>query len=446
MKTKKKVTIVKLLALTMCILMLCSFAVACTKDEPSQSTPAKKDTTEKKDITEAAEPEVVEADPITIEFFQQKGEEGPQKGYQMVIDNFAVEYPHITIEMNTVPDPGKVLVSRIASDDLPPLFSDYPTQMQFKEKVENGFIEKLSGQELLSRINPAAIAMSVANDGETYAVPLSNNYYGVYYNIDIFEENGFEVPTTYADFIALCQTMVDLDMVPIGTAAKGNMAHIYQCMNVAWIDQGFEKILEVAAGEATLSGDPDYIDFGEKLLEVFSFSNEDTLGMDNGAMWENFANGKYPMALAGSYARGTILIANPDLNMGIFPLPNDTLEDTKILTGVDAALCISAMASDEEKDAGLKFLDFLTRGEQAQIFCDADGAPSCVVEVEYKNLGAKPVVDMIANGQIHDWAKAIVPGTISTDVYNLSQGVLIDKDVAKLLTDTDESIKINAAD
>ena len=43
-------------------------------------------------------------EPLTIEFFQQKGEEGPQKGYQAIIDKFNEENTDIKIEMNTVPD------------------------------------------------------------------------------------------------------------------------------------------------------------------------------------------------------------------------------------------------------------------------------------------------------------------------------------------------------
>ena len=69
-------------------------------------------------------------DVLTIEFFQQKGEEGPQKGYQAIIDKFNAENPDIVIEMNTVPDAGTVLTSRISSGDIPVIFSDYPTQMQ----------------------------------------------------------------------------------------------------------------------------------------------------------------------------------------------------------------------------------------------------------------------------------------------------------------------------
>lgn len=62
-------------------------------------------------------------EPLKIEFFQQKGEEGPQKGYKEIIDKFNKENSDIEIEMNTVPDAGTVLTSRISSGDIPVILS-----------------------------------------------------------------------------------------------------------------------------------------------------------------------------------------------------------------------------------------------------------------------------------------------------------------------------------
>ncbi len=65
------------------------------------------------------------------------------------------------------------------------IFSDYPTQMQFKQKVANGYVQDLSRQA----------------EGGSYALPYSRNHMGVFYNQTIFEENGVEVPTTWEEFL-----------------------------------------------------------------------------------------------------------------------------------------------------------------------------------------------------------------------------------------------------
>ncbi len=134
---------------------------------------------------------------MTIEFFQQKGEEGPQKGYQAIIDKFNAANPDIKIEMNTVPDAGTVLTSRISSGDIPVIFSDYPTQQQFRQKVANGYVQDLSGQDFLKNVNESSLEMTKQEDGGYYALPYSRNYMGVFYNMDIFEENNLEIPETW---------------------------------------------------------------------------------------------------------------------------------------------------------------------------------------------------------------------------------------------------------
>lgn len=424
------------LAMILSVIMIATAFAGCGSSENASTTTK----AENSDTDSAAKP-------LTVEFFQQKGEEGPQKGYQLIIDNFNNEYPNIKIEMNTVPDAGKVLTSRIASNDIPPIFTDFPTQLQFKQKVTNGFVEKLSGNQFLDRINPGAIEMSKATDGELYALPYSNNFYGVYYNKDIFAENNLSIPKTYDEFINICKTLKEKGITPLGITSKdpGQVGHMFQGMNVAWMANGFETISSVIDKKAKIEGNADYKVFAEKLTNLFTYANDDALGIANTSMWENFANGKYAMALTGSYARGTILIANPNLKMGIFPIPNDTYEKTNILSGIDAAVCISAKASAEEKAAGLKFLEFLSRTEQAQIFCDNDGAPSALKDVKYKDDGVQPIIDIIKAGQVHDWAASTIASNVTSDVYSVTQGFLVHKDVNKYLKELDSSIEISSA-
>ncbi len=385
---------------------------------------------------------------LTLEFFQQKMEEGPQKGYQAIVDKFNEENPDIKIEMNTVPDAGTVLTSRIASGDIPVIFSDYPTQQQFKQKVANGYVQDLSDQEFLSNVEDSAMEMSRQEDGKDYALPYSRNYMGVYYNQEIFDEYGLEIPETWDEFTALCDTLQSNGITPIGIMGKdpGRVGHGFQCMTVAWDPEGIEAIEKTVAGETKLEEDEGFRQIAEKTVKLLSYCNEDVIGLADTTCWENFANGQYAMCITGSYARGTLLIANPDLKMGVFPLPNDTKETTNTLAGIDAAICVSAKASDEEKEAAYKFLAYLAETENAQIFCDNDGAPSCIKGVTPNYDGIEPMMDLINAGQVHDWMASTIDNNIVTDLYNVTQGFWSEKDVDSYLKQMDESIAITSAE
>ncbi len=435
----------KLLAILLASIMLVSF-VSCSS-EPAE-TPAEDtaDTATTEDTAEDAAEEPA-GEVLTIEYYQQKGEEGPQKGYQEIVDRFNAEYPQYIVEMNTVPDPGEVLTSRIASGDIPPIFTDFPTQIQFEAKIENGYIEELTGQDFLSRVNPSAIEMSTSDNGGIYALPYSNNFYGIFYNIDIFEEHGIEIPTTHDELIEVFETLEAAGVQPLGIDAKdpGRIGHMFQGMNVAYMAEGIETIEAVVAGEATLTGNAEYQEFARKMLEIFSYANDDALGVTHNILWEEFANGKYAMTPTGSYSRGTMMIANPDANLGIFPIPNDSVETTNTLSGIDSAVALSAHATDAEKEAGIMFLEFLTRTENAQIFCDNDGAPSCITEVVYKDAGTQPMIDIIQDGRVHDWAAATIPGNITGDIYSVAQGFLIHQNIDQFLEEMDASIELTSA-
>lgn len=390
---------------------------------------------------------VMAEEPLKIEFFQQKSEEGPQKGYQTLIDQFNAENPDVVIEMNTVPDPGTVLTSRISSGDIPVIFSDYPTQTQFRQKVANGYVQDLSSQDFLSNVNESSLEMTKQEDGGYYALPYTRNYVGVYYNKQIFADNGLEIPKTWEEFIAVCDKLKEAGITPLGLHGKdpGRVGHDFQCSLVAWAPDGVEIFEKAAAGETKIEDEPEIRTVFEKMATLLSYANEDALALSDTNCYENFVNGQYAMCITGSYARGTIASIKPDLETGVFPLPNDTYEDTKCLSGIDAAICVSAQASDEEKEAAYRFLSFLAETESAQTFCDYDGAPSCINGVVNDDEGIAPMTEIINAGQTHDWMASTIDNNIITDLYNVVQGFWADKDVDSVLKNLDASIAVTSA-
>ncbi len=449
-KMKKKLAVILCAAMTFTALAGCGQTAqpAENKNETTQEEAQEPDGEDAGETYENAADEQASGEVLTIEFFQQKGEEGPQKGYQAIIDKFNAENPDIVIEMNTVPDAGTVLTSRISSGDIPVIFSDYPTQMQFKQKVANGYVQDLSGQAFLENVNPSSLDMSRQDDGGSYALPYSRNYMGVYYNKTIFEENGVEVPTTWEEFQQVCETLQVAGITPMGLFGKdpGRVGHMLQCAVVAWAPNGVETIEKTVAGEATIAEDTEFPQVFEKMKKLFTYANEDALALSDTQCWENFANGKYAMCITGSYARGTISSLNENLEVGVFPLPNDTVETTNSLSGIDAAVCVSARASEEEKEAAYRFLAYLAETENAQIFCDNDGAPSCINGVVNDDTGIAPMVELINAGQTHDWMASTINNNIVTDLYNVVQGFWADKDVDAVLKNMDASIAVTSAE
>lgn len=395
---------------------------------------------------EEQQQEQVSGEALRIEFFQQKGEEGPQKGYQAIIDKFNAENPDIVIEMNTVPDAPTVLTSRISSGDIPVIFSDFPTQVAFRQKVANGYIQDLTGQAFLDNVEASSLELAKQEDGGYYALSYSRSFMGVYYNRTIFEEHGLSVPATWEEFLTVCETLKAAGITPMGLHGKdpGRVGHTFQCTLNAWAPNGVEIIEKAVAGETKIEGNEEFIQAFDKMKTLFTYANEDALALSDIQCYEQFANGQYAMCITGSYARGTIESLNADLDLGIFPLPNDTKETTKCVAGIDAAICVSAKATEEEKAAAYRFLAYLAEPENAQLFYDSDGAPSCIKGVVNNDEGIAPIIEILSAGKTHDWMASTISNNVSTDLYNVVQGFWADQDVDTLLKNMDASIAVTS--
>lgn len=380
-----------------------------------------------------------------VEFFQQKMEEAPQRAYAEAVAKFQEENPDVVIELNTVPDAGTVLQQRISTGDIPAIFSDYPTQMQFKTKVSNGYIQSLEGQEWLERVNPGMLALAAYTDGTAYALPLSQNYMAIFYNIDIFEANGItELPKTWDELIAVCDKLVAAGVTPFSFGDKdpGRTGHCFQALSQATWPGIVDYFVSVVNGEAKVADNPDpFKKIGERMLKLHEYALGDYMGTSDTAMWENFANGQTAMCITGSYARGTIMIANPDLNLGAFPVPGDVYDESPLLTGVDAALCVSAEASEEAKEIGLKFLEFMSRPENAQAWSDIDGAPSCMLGTTYSDPRVAPVIEKAQTGVVTDWYASKLASQVYNEIYNAVQELLLEKDLDAFIDNLDEAIE-----
>ena len=66
--------------------------------------------------------------------------------------------------------------------------------------------ETVDGKTVLEKINNE-YKKSIYYNGHTYRLPWTSGVPGIYYNAKMFEENGWSVPTTTAELLALCNTI-----------------------------------------------------------------------------------------------------------------------------------------------------------------------------------------------------------------------------------------------
>ena len=75
-------------------------------------------------------------------------------------------------------------------------------------------VDEETGKKMEDFINPNVRDYGRLTNGNDYVIPLSDGAVGIVYNVDMFEENDWQVPTTLEELVALCDT-INAAQIPV---------------------------------------------------------------------------------------------------------------------------------------------------------------------------------------------------------------------------------------
>jgi raffinose/stachyose/melibiose transport system substrate-binding protein len=370
-----------------------------------------------------------------VEFFQFKGE--AVATFDKLIAQFEKEHPEIEIVQNNVPSPDAALRTRLVKNDVPPLMSLNGNGGTYGDLAKAGIFRDFSDDPALENISEASI--KVLQDlghvpDEINGVPFANNADGIIYNVDLFNQLGLTVPTTWDELIATAEKIKAAGKVPF-----------YHTWKEAWTTQPpFNPLAQNIppedfweqreAGEVTFS--EEYPQVAEQLLELKQYGPADPFRFDYNTGNRAMADGEAVMYLQGIWAIPSIRGINEDINLGVFPFPatNDP-ERNRMVSGVDILLTMPAEETGLEQEA-LTFIRWLTQPGPAKQYADEQVHFSAVEGVKQEDPTLAPLNPIFEGGNIVGFADHNIPTSIPLD--NMLQSFLIEGDVKGFLTDLDE--------
>ena len=261
----------------------------------------------------------------------------------------------VTLEMPSSDQYESVLQARLAGDDAPDLYTLHSNIISMYNKA--GHLTDLSNEPLASKIYENVKA-TVSLDGKLLAVPIESQAWGVLYNKTIFEECGLTPPNTLTELKAVCEAL----------KAKG-----YTPFMLAYQEQWVPQLMTALTLGGKVSGElPDWVDrmykdegSYEEVRDIFGpidviMQNGTERAMEEGSQAgaADFAIGKAAMFVQGTWAAGTIMETNPDMKLGVFPLPvNDNPECTRVNLSTSTTLAV--YPESKEMDLALKFANYV---------------------------------------------------------------------------------------
>ena len=289
-----------------------------------------------------------------------------------VFDAFSKKYPNIKVKFDPTnpPDYNATLRLQLEGGIGPDVMyaRSYATGVQL---FKDGYFADLEGLPGLNdNYTSGAKAPWTTADGKTFAIPFVAVSHGIYYNIDMFKKNGWEIPTTWEDFLTLCATIKAAGITPLANSL-GDEWDINEVvfMNIAPSFIGGEKgRLEYASGKRKFN-DAQVVALFQAMADLEPYLPEGYSALtynDNQAI---FSMGKAAMSFDGSWTAAAYEADDLPFEWSVFAVPAPKGRDSYVTFHPDAGIAINA--ATEHKAEAETLLEWLGSPEGASVLANS---------------------------------------------------------------------------
>ena len=350
---------------------------------------------------------------IRIEMIQYKQE--AVGVFEELEKKFNETHDDIELVIDSPNDATTIMKTRFIREDYPDIIG-IGGDMNYSNFLDAGLLMDISDYEGLDSIKDVSLQIDkelelVPQEG-VYAVPYAANAAGVLYNKDIFDQYGWEIPTTWDEFIALCEDIQAEGLQPFFFGFRDTWTCLapWNAIAVDLVDS--DICSQVNRGEANFTDN--YREVAEKTRALLDYAQDDPFAYSYNDACTAFARGEAVMYPIGSYAVPQIQSVNPDINIDSFVMPaSEDASVNKLNSGND--LQFSVLAESKHKEAAYEVLDFLLEDENVQMYLDDQNAVPCKEgDFELASMldGMKTYID---EGNMADYQDHHYPSEMAVD-------------------------------
>jgi raffinose/stachyose/melibiose transport system substrate-binding protein len=353
---------------------------------------------------------------------------GSDSGFKAVNKAFAAQYPDVKIEFSSIANDNypAARASRLSAGNIDVGLAspvELPSYVPKSNEGDDARLAKAGGLVDLTKMSfmknfTPSVLDSIKFDGKQYTVPTGLSYYtGVYYNKAIFQKYGLSIPTTWDEFVTLCNTLKSDGVTPLGIGGKDGwpaglnmMAAVQGMYPTAQDKQDLTKSLWQQKTKLT---DPKMEEVLQKTSTMFDYAQQNFAGVAYSSIPSGFVNGSFAMTADGTWNETTIAAAaGSGFDFGYFPIPtSDNAADNTVLGG-KAELTLSVPSNSKNKGAALAYLKFFSQPKNYESFVKLAGfAPS------QPNISLSPFLT-----SIEKYTKVFTPAWDTVWIANTKSG------------------------
>ncbi|WP_128435422.1 ABC transporter substrate-binding protein [Streptomyces cyaneus] len=216
--------------------------------------------------------------------------------------------------------------------------------------------------------------LSKGEDGKYYFVPLYTYPWAIFYRKSVFKEKGYEVPTKWDDFVALCKQMKKDGLVPIAFGDKDAWPALGTFDQINFRANGYDFHVDLMAGKAAWT-DAKVRKAFDLWAEILPYHQEGAVGRT----WQDAAQ-TLASKKAGMYLLGTFVAQQftnkadlDDLDFFAFPEIDPAYGQDTVEAPTDGFMMSK---SPKNKAEAVKLLQYLGTPDAEDIYLKSD--PSVV--------------------------------------------------------------------
>lgn len=294
------------------------------------------------------------------------GQSTTDAGIEDMIDEaLAKKYPNITLEWECV-DWGNDFqpkMQQYMQSGLPDIMIGKAQDVSTYAPM--GILGEINGEYLDKGLDAAKTNVTI--DGKTYGLVYNALYQGVYYNKDMFAENGWDIPKTQEDLQKIIDDCNAKGIIPFAS----HMVDTWSIGNVTMqfmMNDTFNKIPDwgnqFRDGKVTFSNSKEMQNAYQYNKLIFDNTFADTFSTEQTECDARMVTGEAAMKVSGSWSIQNFLDIDENFNFGIFPFPNQT-GDSKLI--FEPNITIMTSAKTEHQDAVNKVLEVLTTDKELAV-------------------------------------------------------------------------------
>lgn len=278
---------------------------------------------------------------------------------------------------------------------------------------------------------PTGTLGQVSFGEDILAVPFASQVWVFYYNTRIFEEQGLTPPTTWSEFVSMCETLKGAGITPLFVPAREGwvLSGYVDCIGATYL--GDDYAAQLISGEKTFT-DEKFVSLLTRIRDLQPYFQEGFVGNNVPDMDAAFQTGQAAMILYGGWGANSYIEQAPDLEFDFFLSPPDEAGGHQAsYVFVDGGYAVNA-ASDVQ-EAALELVKYSATVDYGQTFSDItqemSSIPGVTAQGENVYLQRQIEFSKVAIQNLYRIRSPFDQGdpAISTLLHPLMQGLLSDQ-------------------